>query len=282
MRVISNRSEGQRQRVRVRLGFVPRRIYHDDASRHFDVPRELYFHRRRGADRPLARRNEPVRVDHESRCVSGRSPEGDNAVLPLRQAQPGVSLQRPTGGRRRGSDGLDLRVVGCQLQDRVTPRGDVQGLRPLIGLAVKRDRLVRLHRVVSWAKAHVDGTVQRRDDSARRHSRWIVADEQRMARHRRCPPLGVHQDDLDMKDAYHLDGGRPRDGRKNRRKDQRADHQRHRRRVKTGCQQLCGHLAIRDRDASGQHHCEARALGQRVNRPVNQGAIGFLHVGPVL
>ena len=94
--------------------------------------------------------------------------------------------------------------------------------------------------------------------------------------------LLVARNDLDMKDAYHLDGGRPRDGRKNRRKDQRADHQRHRRRVKTGCQQLCGHLAIRDRDASGQHHCEARALGQRVNRPVNQGAIGFLHVGPVL
>ena len=144
------------------------------------------------------------------------------------RSERGVGLQRRCGGRRRRRDGLDLRVVGCQLEDRVAAGDDVHHLRPLVGLAVERDRPVRFHRVVPWAQPHVGGAIQRRDDPPGRRARRVVADEQRMARHRRRLPLGVDQDNLYMKDAERLAGGRLRDVEKQRREDQRAEHHGHR------------------------------------------------------
>ena len=157
--------------------------------------------------------------------MGGRRPQGDDAVLPLRQEERGVGLQRRRGGRRRGGDGLDLRVVGGQLEDRVAAGDDVHHLRPLVGLALERDRPVRFHRVVPRTQPHVGGAIQRRDDPPRRRACRIVADEQRMARHRRRLPLGVDQDDLDMKDAERLAGGRARADEKERREEQRAEHE---------------------------------------------------------
>ena len=59
-----------------------------------------------------------------------------------------VGLERRRGRSSR-SRGHDLRVVGCQLERRVAAGGDVHDLRPLVRLAVERDRPVRFHRVVS-------------------------------------------------------------------------------------------------------------------------------------
>ena len=125
------------------------------------------------------------------------------------QEERGIGLQRRCGGGR-GGDGLDLRVVGGQLEDRVAAGDDVHHLRPLVGLALERDRPVRLHRVVPGPQPHVGGAIQRRDDPARRRACRVVADEQRMARHRRRLLLGVDQDNLDVKDAR-APGRRPRE-----------------------------------------------------------------------
>ena len=74
------------------------------------------------ADDPLVRRDEPLRVDHESRRVRGRRPEGDDAVLPLRQEERGVGLQRRGGGRRRRGDAT-ARPRRCRPSARGPRRG---------------------------------------------------------------------------------------------------------------------------------------------------------------
>ena len=144
----------------------------------------------------------------------------------------------PSTGRRRPSRRwrLHLRVVGGQLEDRVAAGGDVDHLRPLIRLALERDRLVRLHRVVPRPQPHVGGAIQRRDDPPGRRAWRVVADEQRMARHRRRLPFGVDQDDLDTKDAGRLDGSRARADRERASRGSARGASRHRRPVSIGCQ----------------------------------------------
>ena len=63
---------------------------------------------------------------------------------------PGVRFER-WSGICSGRGGIGVCIVGRQLQDRVTAGDDVYGLCPLVGLAVKDDRPVRFHRVVSGA-----------------------------------------------------------------------------------------------------------------------------------
>ena len=157
--------------------------------------------------------------------MSARGPDADDAVLPLRQEERGVGLYGRCGGRRRGCDRLDLRVVSCEFEHRVAAGSDVHHLRPLVGLALERDRPVRFHRVVAGTQPHVGGAVERRDHLSRRRAWRIVADEQHMARHRRCLPVGVHQDHLEMEDAERLAEGRARADEKERRKEQLADHE---------------------------------------------------------
>ena len=206
-------------------GDIPHRIGREDARRHLDVRRELHLHRRRGADDPLVRRDESLRVDQESRRVGARSPQGDDAVLPLRQEERGVGLQRRRGGRVAEVAGSTSALSAVSSRTASRPATMSTDLRPLVGLAVERDRPVRFHRVVPRAQPHVGGAVQRRDDPPGRRACRIVADEQRMARHRRCLPLGVDQDDLYVEDAERLAGGRARADENERREEQRAEHE---------------------------------------------------------
>ena len=168
-------------------------IRHEDARRHLDRRRELHLHRRRGADDPLVRRD-------ESRSRRPRIPTRGWSASRGRRRCPAIACRRDEGSAsngaadgRRGRRGLDLRVVGGQFEDGVAAGGDVHHLRPLIGLALERDRPVRLHGVVPGAQPHVGGAIQRRDDPPGRRAWRVVADEQRMARHRRRLPLGVDQ-----------------------------------------------------------------------------------------
>ena len=164
--------------------------------------------------------------------MTGRGPERDDTVLPLPQERPGVSFQWRRGGRR----GVDLRVVGCQLEHGVTTRDDVQRLRPAVALTGERDGNVRLHGVIPWTQSHVGGAIHRRDDPAGRGGLRVVADQEGVTRHRRRLPLSIQQDDFDMKDAKRLAGRGRGDGKKRRQENQPAEHQdRSRRHLRSTC-----------------------------------------------
>ena len=78
----------------------------------------------------------------DARVVGVQS--ADDAVLPLRaaaSADPVSSGVAAAVAARCGAERHDLRVGGRQLEHGVAAGDDIQRLRPLVGLALERDRL---------------------------------------------------------------------------------------------------------------------------------------------
>ena len=98
----------------------------------------------------------------ESRRAGGRRPERDDAVLPFRQEERGVGFKRRSRGSSSRRGRHDLGVLGRQFEAGVAAGDDVQHLRPLVRLAVERDRLVRFHRVVARSQPDVGGAIRAR------------------------------------------------------------------------------------------------------------------------
>jgi len=92
--------------------------------------------------------------------------------------------------------------------DPVAAGDDLHLLRPFVRLAAKRQGRVRLNRVRARTQVDVDGAIDLRDDSPRHCGRRIVADQERVARHRRHRSIAVDERHFDMEDARRLAGRR--------------------------------------------------------------------------
>ena len=111
-----------------------------------------------------------------------------------------------------------------------------------------------------------------------------------MARHRRRPPFGIKQDDLDAKDAQRLGGGRALGARPERREDQRAEQERRRERTAI-CAPSAGPRRSRPtagadtNRVSGHHrryallrHARVERLGERDVIPIRIGDHQRVHL----
>ena len=103
-RYLARQGDGARGGDNLRIdpedGDIAGRIGSEDARRYFHGWRQLNFRNRAAPDDPLSGCDQPVRVDEKARSVRGRRPHRDNAVLPLRQEEGGIGLER------RGGTGL--------------------------------------------------------------------------------------------------------------------------------------------------------------------------------
>ena len=99
---------------------------------------------------------------------------------------------------------IDGRVVGCQFERGVTAGDDVDALRPFVGFALERDRLIGLHGITPGTQRDVGSTSQRGERASRWRSWRLFADEQRVACHRRDLAGAVRQRDRDVERAQRL------------------------------------------------------------------------------
>jgi hypothetical protein len=179
-------------------------VCQQDVSRQLDGGCQLHLDRSGSADPTLVRRDQSLRIDHESGRVRRRGPQRDDAVLPLHQKRGGISVGGNAAGGGRGRGRFDFGVARGQLEDGIAPGTDVDHLHPLIRLTCKCDWPIRFHGVVTWRQAQLCGPIECGDNAARRRTGGVVADQQYVVWHRRRFAVRVGQDDLDVENARRL------------------------------------------------------------------------------
>ena len=127
--------------------------------------------------------------------MPGRSPDFDDAVVPLRHQRCGISFDGRGGTRRGrcGGDGGNLRIPRGQIEHGLPAGNDIHDLRPRVSVAAERDRPIGFDGVASGCQLELDHAAGVGAHAPRLVGRRIVADEQNHARQRHGPACGVGQ-----------------------------------------------------------------------------------------